>query len=287
MIRVFPERTSYTPTDALAFVGDPSLFRPPEQSVMVSVTFSWDKPEGERLARSWRRFYKDVRIGGPAYDDPGMTFTPGVFTKHGITFTSRGCPNRCPWCVVPKREGQLRLLPISDGWIVNDNNLLACPRQHIEAVFKMLEHQPNGPVFRGGLEAGLLEKWHVNAIEALPRKATYWLACDSDDGIEPLKRAAKLLQGISRGRLRCYTMIGFKEGPDDAEKRLREVWSIGFIPHAQVFRKPNTDHRLPSDPEWQRLQRNWSRPAIMRARMKGATMFCDELFSTPSSSAKP
>ncbi len=50
MIRVFPRKTAWTPTDELAFVGDPPLFRPPEQPVMVSVTFTWDIPEGERLA---------------------------------------------------------------------------------------------------------------------------------------------------------------------------------------------------------------------------------------------
>jgi hypothetical protein len=30
------------------------------------------------------------------------------------------------------------LLPIIDGWNVLDDNLLACPREHVEAVFAML-----------------------------------------------------------------------------------------------------------------------------------------------------
>ena len=44
-IRVFPRQTAMTPTDELAFVGDPplSLWRPSADEVHVSVTFTWDK----------------------------------------------------------------------------------------------------------------------------------------------------------------------------------------------------------------------------------------------------
>ncbi len=41
MIRVFPRKTKWTPDDELAFVGDPPLFRSPDnEAVYVSVTFS-------------------------------------------------------------------------------------------------------------------------------------------------------------------------------------------------------------------------------------------------------
>ena len=66
-----------------------------EIPVHVSVTFTWDKREGERLAKSWSRFYDDVAIGGPAYNDPGGEFVPGQYMKTGVTITSRGCPKRC------------------------------------------------------------------------------------------------------------------------------------------------------------------------------------------------
>lgn len=96
MIRVFPRKTKWTPTDYFAFVGDPPLFRPAS-------------------------YYPDVSLGGPTFDDPGGEFTPGVFLKEGVTITSRGCPKRCPFCFVPKREGPLREYPVKDGWIVQDN----------------------------------------------------------------------------------------------------------------------------------------------------------------------
>ena len=67
---------------------------------------------------------------------------PGMYLKKGYVITSRGCPNRCWFCSVPRREGgRLRELPITEGNIVLDDNLLACSRQHIEAVFEMLGRQ--------------------------------------------------------------------------------------------------------------------------------------------------
>ena len=49
IVRVFPRRTSATPTDDLAFVGDPPLFLPEADEVHVSCTFTWDRAEARRL----------------------------------------------------------------------------------------------------------------------------------------------------------------------------------------------------------------------------------------------
>ena len=93
-IRVFPRRTSHTPRDRLAFIGDPPLFRPRVEDVSevhISVTFTWDIPEARRLERAWGALYPVVRIGGPAFGQITTDFTPGRYIKHGVTFTTRGC----------------------------------------------------------------------------------------------------------------------------------------------------------------------------------------------------
>ena len=98
-----------------------------------------------------------MKIGGPAFNEPGGEFVPGMYMKKGYVITSRGCPNRRRFCAVPKREGgQLRELPVRDGWIVQDDNLLACSPEHIDEVFAMLARQPDRPQFVGGLEAALM-----------------------------------------------------------------------------------------------------------------------------------
>ncbi len=263
MIRVFPSRTSQTPSDELAFVGDPPMFRPPEDMpVLVSVTFSWDRAEGERLQQAWAQHYSDVQIGGPAFDDPGDEFVPGRFLKAGMVITSRGCPRRCAFCFVPDREGRLRELPIRDGWNVQDNNLLACSRGHIEAVFAMLARQRHYAKFAGGLDARLLKQWHVAGFQAMGIDEL-WFACDSRAQLPSLKRASDLLADFRIDQKRCFVLIGYGDDtPVDAERRLEVVYRLGFLPFAQVYRNADDARR----PEWADIQRKWSRPAAYRPK---------------------
>jgi hypothetical protein len=265
MIRVFPRLTKWTPTDALAFVGDPPLFRPPEQPVAVSVTFAGDIPEGKRLQGAWSSHYPDVRLGGPAFGDPGGEFTPGQFLKPGVTITSRGCPCSCPWCFVPGREGKIREYTIQPGYIVQDNNLLACSRGHIEAVFEMLKHQDAAAIFSGGLDVRLLRPWHRALIDNI-RVNELWFACDSALVVPHLRKAAELLEGIPIRKRRCYVMIGFSqffrgESIVDAERRLEAVYEMGFLPFSQLYRGPG---ERKYDREWKALNKKWSRPAAYR-----------------------
>lgn len=162
--RVFPSRTRATPTDALAFFDAPGLFPPEVDEVHISVTFSWDLKRAEWLARQWEHI-APVEIGGPATGAPGGAFEPGTYIAQGYTITSRGCPNRCWYCDVWRREGVVRELPIKPGSKVFDDNLLACSDEHIKAVFAMLKTQDREKVeFCGGLEAARLQDWHVDLI---------------------------------------------------------------------------------------------------------------------------
>ena len=261
MIRVFPRKTAFTPTDELAFVGDPPLFRPPEMPVHISVVFTWDIPKGKQLLRAWGNVYRDVHLGGPAFDNPGDSFVPGRYVKQGVVFTSRGCPKKCPWCFVPWREGPIRTLPIHPGNNIGDNNILACPKSHIEAVFEMLTGQ-KAIEFTGGLDATIIRKWHVDGLKKLSIKQMFF-ACDSPDGLKPLDRAGDLLGDFPVWKKRCYVLIGHN-GEDilDAEKRLEAVYEKGFLPFAMLFKdvQPKVWTK-----EWRRLQRKWSRPAAYRS----------------------
>lgn len=260
MIRVFPHRNKWTPTDNLAFVGEPPLFRPGDRStpVRVSVTFTWHKREAERIAGAWAHYYDDVQVGGPAYDDPGAEFIPGRFMKEGCTITSRGCPKRCGFCVVPKREGMLRELEIKPGWIVQDNNLLACSDGHIRAVFDMLRQQKRGAFFTGGLDKHYLKDWHREQFDSI-KINELWFACDFKSDLPALERAAKILQGYPIDKMRCYTLIGYSnESLADAEYRLNRVLEIGFMPFCQLY-QPDETRVYPE--AWRQLRRKWIRPA--------------------------
>lgn len=248
IIRVFPRRTKATPTDEQALTRSPELWDAADE-VHVSVTFEWDKPKAERLAKEWE-VVAPVKIGGPAYDDPGLTFTPGMYLKQGYVITSRGCPNHCPNCKVPKREGKLRLLPICDGYDILDNNILATPKEHVEAVFKMLLRQKEYPKFTGGLEAKRLEGWHIDWLLRL-KPETMWTAYDRPDEWEPLVRAVSMLSeaGIvaphKRKRVGVYVLMGWRgDTIAEAEKRLRSVIGLGVKTQAMWL-----DNGMASKPE--------------------------------------
>ncbi len=260
MIRVFPRLTKWTPRDELAFIGDPPLIRPPNQPVFVSVSFTWDREEGKRLSESWAQYYSDVRLGGPAFGDPGEEFTPGKFIKPGVTITSRGCPNKCPWCFVPEREGNIRELPIKPGTIIQDNNLLACSTDHIFNVFKMLRIQNKPVTFAGGLDGRIFNNWHCELLKQI-KIHELWFACDQDSSLKRLGEVSGILGWLPQNKLRCFVMIGYRESIAEARHRLERVYQLGFLPFSQLYRGPEEIHY--SD-EWHKLNRKWSRPAAYR-----------------------
>lgn len=267
MIRVFPRKNKWLPTDDLAFIGAPPrpLFLPEDQPVRISVTFTWDIPYGQQLLRYWSFHYSDVKIGGVAFGDQGNEFVPGRFIKEGVTFTSRGCPKNCKWCFVPKREGKIRELKIKDGYIIQDNNLLACNRKHIEAVFDMLRRQRKGAEFPGGIDATLLQDWHRDLFDTI-RYNKLFFACDTPTAIKHLQKASKIFKDISQNKKYCYVMIGFNgETVYDAEKRLEAVYNLDFMPFSQLYQ--NSQKKQYSK-EWKELNRKWSRPAAYKSYMK-------------------
>lgn len=268
MIRVFPRRTKWTPDDDLAFYGPPGLFRPQgDYAVRISVCFTWDIPRGERLVGSWRRFYRDVLIGGPAFDDAGDAFIPGRYIKNGVTITSRGCPRRCPWCFVWGREGQqIRELPIRRGHIVQDNNLLATSNEHQAQVLTMLKGENKPIKYSGGLDPRLWRGKHRAFLEDVKLKEA-WFSCDSDKMIPILERVRKTIRTISRRKLRCYVLVGFEgETVKAAERRIRAVYNLGFDPFAQFYRGPGEQDKTIA---WTAFCGIWCRPAKYRTIMEG------------------
>jgi hypothetical protein len=264
--RVFPRRTKATPNDDYSFIGEVPLFMPEDiTEVHVSCTFSYDKSYSEILAKSWERI-APVKLGGVAYGDRGKEFIKGRYIKEGYTITSRGCHNKCWFCDVWKREGNIRELQIVEGYNLLDSNILACSDDHIKKVFKMLKNQKQQAEFTGGLEAKILKDWHVNLLSDLNPKHMFF-AYDTPDDKEPLYEAGKKLinADMSRNKLRCYVLIGYQSDTiEEAEKRLKSAWNFGFMPMAMLYKDKDGD----TDYQWRKFQRLWARPAIIRSRLK-------------------
>ena len=271
-IRVFPRRTSLTPTDAMAFAGKqawPQLWQPPADEVHVSVTFTWDVELGHELVEAWRQYYPVVKIGGPAVaGDYPAEFVPGHYVKHGVTFTSRGCNRRCPWCLVPEREGALaEIASFVPGWIVQDNNFLMCSPKHRRRVYEMLKHQSRAATFAGGLDCRLITDAVAEDLRGLRIKEVF-LAADTKASLSVLARAVSRLPFLRKWQRRCYVLLAYDgETVAGAAERLEEVWQVGCAPFAQLYQPP--EERIAYSSEWKALARKWSRPAAMAAAHGG------------------
>lgn len=262
--RVFPRITSATPCDELAFYDvPPRLLNLDVDECHVSVTFTYDVQKAEYLADQWSVLGVPVKLGGPAYGIPAGEFTPGMYMKPGYVITSRGCPNKCWFCRVPKVQGQLIELPITEGWNVTDDNILACSESHIKAVFDMLAKQKERPVFSGGLEAKLLKPWHVELLQKVKAQQLFF-AYDTPDDYEPMVQAGKLLCEagftIKARKVFCYVLIGYPgDTMEKAEQRCIDTLKAGFVPFAMLWK----DEQGHEDKEWSKFRRLWCRPALI------------------------
>jgi len=261
--RVFTRRTSMTPDDPDAYVGLPNMFMPQYDEVHVSVTFTWDIAQGEQLARQWKPYCGRVKIGGPALGDPGNEFMPGVYVKKGVVITSRGCPNRCGFCFVPKREGKIRELFVHTGNNILDNNILACSSDHIRKVFAMLKTQ-HEVTFSGGLEAERITDKILYSLKLLRIKELF-TACDSHNKLSLVCDKVKKIRrsGFTRHNTRCYVLIG--NDMDKEKEMLTKLYIAGAYPFAQLYQP---EEKKKYNQTWKNFNRLWSRPALMKTYMR-------------------
>jgi hypothetical protein len=273
LARVFPRRTRATPDDAYAFVGLPPAVLPEGiTEVHISVSFSFDLEEAERLYDAWRKV-APCSIGGPATGQRGEEFVPGRYLREGYVITSRGCDskNNCWFCAARKREGLLRELPVRSGNNLLDDNVLACSESHVRKVFQMLEEQKKlgyRTFLTGGLEAARLRQWHVELLKKLRPKEIFF-GCDDEGKFFHLCEAVKLFKEadyFSHNTLRAYVLVGYpNDTMEDAERRLQRVKDIGVCPMAMLYRDMSGSIIQP-ERDWRRLQRMWARPALIYGR---------------------
>jgi len=270
VLRIFPRKTKATPIDENVIINRmPDLFDVADQ-IHISVAFTWDIPIAEKLYQGWKGV-APVKIGGPAFNEVGGEFEPGMYIKEGYTITSRGCPNKCWFCSVWKRESELKELKIKSGWNVIDDNLLACSDQHIKDVFEMLRNQKQPAIFSGGIEAKILKQWHIDLFTSIRLKELF-CAYDTLDDYEPLIEAGKMFKEanitLENRKARAYVLIGYPGDTfGDAMIRIKQTLDAGFFPFAMLYRNNKGEFKR----EWRQFQRQWANPIITAINSKQLT----------------
>jgi hypothetical protein len=214
----------------------------------LSVVFTWMIPKAIDIIRNSK---KKCFVGGPAvYSMPhkfeGIAevlykspIEPLLFHNPCATFTSRGCPRKCKFCVVPGTEGELveleefRLAPI-----ICDNNFLACSDQHIERVIGKISKKFEIVDFYG-LDARVFNDWHAQQLMRL-KKPVVRFAFDFTNAESEVERAVETARSAGLKDIRVYVLFGYRDTPDDALYRLEKVRSWGCLPNPMRYQPLDT-----------------------------------------------
>jgi hypothetical protein len=233
-------------------------------TLYLSVPFTWLLDEARQVADAW---HGKALIGGPALMEPNTCpgFEPLLFHNPAATFTTRGCPNACPYCAVPKLEGDLREVPdFRPAPVICDNNLLAASKTHIRRVVDRLKAFRYVD-FNQGLDARRftpeIARW-LGELRCKVRFAfDYW-------GMEaPVKDAIDLCRRETTKDIGVYVLIGFNDTPEDAHARLELVRSWGLWPNPMRYQPLDAQCKNDyvalswTDRELKRMTRYYSRLA--------------------------
>lgn len=224
--------------------------------------------------------------GGTGYDplsqlpdeidrlQPDYSIYPNIPKDTAYGFLTRGCPNKCRWCVVPKKEGAIR--PYMDvdeiaiegrrKLVLMDNNILAAGEYCIQQLQKIIERGYRVD-FNQALDARLV----TDEIAQLLAKVK-WLdnnrirfGCDTHGQIAECERAMNMINRYGfTGQYFLYTMLtsDFME----CYERITYWWHRTqetrashqgryVYPHAQPYRDPNNPHHI--IPQWQKDMAGW------------------------------
>ena len=170
---------------------------------------------------------------------PDYSIYPKV--QYAIGFITRGCIRACPWCVVPRKEGQIKPYrtwqeikrPDSRDIVFMDNNILACPFG-IEQMRDMIGHDIRVD-FNQGLDARLITEDVAEILGKLKWIRFVRMACDTDAMLDTVLEKADMLEkyGVKRHRLFVYCLV--RDIPS-AEKRCIALRDAGMSPFAQPYR---------------------------------------------------
>ncbi|MFA5299104.1 MAG: hypothetical protein WC389_12930 [Lutibacter sp.] len=160
-------------------------------------------------------------------------------------FSSRGCPNKCKFCVVPQKEGDIYVvcdvLSLWDGKsklvTLYDNNILALP-QHFELNTKQAIENKITLDYNQGLDHRLLTSDIVELMKKVSH-VEYRFAFDNPHSIASVEYAIDLLQSKGINRSLWYVLCGFDTTFEQDLFRLNYLKSRNQNAFVQRFKSKN------------------------------------------------
>jgi hypothetical protein len=203
------------------------------KTLYISVPFTWLMKDAEDLASQYKG---KVLIGGSGTmkSTECDVCEPLLFHNPLATFTTRGCPNSCSFCAVPKIEGEFREIKnFRPAPMICDNNLLESTKKHFEKVVDSLCAFSSCD-FNQGLDARLFSAYHADQLTRL-KKPHIRFSWDSIKTEIYVLDAISLCKQYGLKQISVYVLIGFNDTPEDAHYRLEKVRDWGAMPNPMRF----------------------------------------------------
>lgn len=185
------------------------------------------------------------------------------WNSYSYIFTTRGCPNNCAYCFVPKIEKNKGIIPNWEQSIntsrknvmIFDNNITAYGAEHVTNVAIYCKQNKLKIRLDNAIDCKYIDIEMANALAKMPiEKRGYRTAFDriEEDGV--FQESIKLLlkSGISKYNIMAYVLFNFKDTPIEADYRARECANLGITPYPACFQPSNAFSRKKKyiSPKW-------------------------------------
>ena len=216
----------------------------PCYKVYVSKVFTYTPSES---------FFGNIEYGGSGYSTSKnlpeeIEHICPDYSLYGIDysmgFLTRGCPNKCGWCIVPKKEGSIKGHADIEEFtrhknvVLMDNNVLAHEHgiKQIEKIAKIGLRVD----FNQGLDSRLIDDATAKLLSQVRWLSPIRLACDQDSSMPVIEKAVGLLRkhGATPKAYFCYVLV--KDIPS-AHNRVEFLRKLGVDPFAQPYRDFTTN----------------------------------------------
>lgn len=203
------------------------------------------------------RLSPEIEFIAPDYD----LYQVPKDTAYG--FITRGCPNKCKWCVVPQKEG--RIAPYMDiediaaggrnKVILMDNNILAS-EYGLSQIQKIVDLGLRVD-FNQALDARLVTPEIGKLLARVKWLNIIRFGCDTKGQIAECDRAVELINKYGyRGEYFFYCILIGDE--QECLARINHWRDKGhrYMPYAQPYRNPDNKCKI-TPPQWQRDMARW------------------------------
>jgi hypothetical protein len=194
----------------------------------------------------------------PDYIDNCIPDYPLYNCEHAYGFLTRGCPNKCSWCIVPEKEGAIKPYMDIEGFIGNfksailmDNNVLSSD-YGIKQIEKIISLKIKID-FNQGLDSRLIDDTMAKLLSRVKWLHPIRLACDTPESFKYLHKAVENLRWRNCRPARYFVYCLVRD-PKEAMERVKQIKGLYCEPFCQPYR----DFKNNIEPtKWQRKLSRW------------------------------